>query len=268
MDDNDIFLIEVARRGRDGDYAGASEVAALKTRADALEARANITSLDAVPNVDAPSPSAEQYLKYNGTSWIPASVTGGISQWWNQGTESWQGTYDRILALDPVYFFADDPAQPTMLKIHVALEGTGSSARPARSDHTHNNPAHTRVRFAATGYMSSGTRSLVSTTVTLLAGIQYRVKATLKVQMRGADAGACYYQLRTIINNIAYTSDGGATNGFWCVQGVPNKEVWDQHETITGTGAAITVSAEVLYWGGGGFYVDAGDLLVEPKPNR
>ena len=249
MDDREIFIIEIGRRGRDGDYTGASEVALLKNRATALEARANITKLDDVPDVDAATPTNGQVLTWDGSAWsaaTPASAVSGVTD---------SASVDLTLASGNIT--AD-----------VKYAGTGSASTAARSNHTHTNPAPTRAPFGPQGYMSSGTRSLGSTSVTLAAGISYVVKARLNLQMRGADAGACYYQLRLTINgNDVRTSTGGAS-GFWCVQGVPDKTTWEHHITMTGTGSAITVSAHCIYYGGGGFYTDAGEIVVEPVANR
>jgi hypothetical protein len=267
MTDRDIILIEVARRGRDGDYAGASEVAALQSRASALEARPNITSLDDVPNVVETSPTTGQVLTRDANgNWVNATLAAGVNVreagqivTSNARNIDFSGTFDVADAPDP-------PPSGPYATVALVFAGSGGSAFPARSDHVHTNPPPVRVPIAAGGYMSSGTRALASTNVTLPAGISCVVKAYFEgFQMRGADAGACYYQLRITINGNARTSAGGAK---WVVQGVPNDPNWGHHQTIDGTGAAITVSADVIYHSGGGFYTDSGDLVVEVDPAR
>lgn len=264
MDDRDIFIIEVSRRGRDGNYTGASEVAALKLRADALEARPNITEIDAIPNVTAPSPTNGQVLLWNGTAWVPGAISGSVARVDDHTSTQVEPDVNRLT------FHLGLTASRSgsgWAAVSVRYGGTGTAVTAARSDHAHNNPAPTRATFGPQAYMSSGTRRLQSTNVTLASGISYVVKARLNMQMRGADPGACYYQLRLTINGNARTSIGGQ-NGFWCVQGVPDKTTWEHHITMTGTGAAITISADAIYFGGGGFYTDAGEIVVEPVPNR
>lgn len=248
MSDRDIILIEVGRRGHDGDYTGASEVAALGTRVDTLEARPNITALDAVPNVTAPSPANGNVLTWNGTAWVasaPSSAVSGVAD---------TTSVDMTLASG-------------VLSGAVKYAGTGTAATAARSDHDHLTYEPHRATFGPQAYMSSGTRNLASTSVVLTNGVYHVVRAKVNVQMRGGDPGPCYYQLRLTINGNARTSPGGA-NGFWCVQGVPDPRIWEHHITIVGTGAAITVSADVIYYGGGGFYTDAGEIVVERDAAR
>lgn len=138
----------------------------------------------------------------------------------------------------------------------------------AQGNHTHTNPLPVFQPFNATGYMSGGTRQVVTRSVTLEAGISYVVVARLRPQFRGADAGTGYYTMTLNIAGNTKTSAGGATSGFWCVQGVPNKEEWVHARTIVGTGAAVTITGSVGYWGGAGFYVDAGELEIDLRPAR
>ena len=268
MDDRDIFLIEVARRGRDGDYAGAAEVATLQGRATALEARVDITSLDAVPDVNAAGPTDGQALVWDAgaSAWVPGSAGGSIESVWQFGTNMANNVYylNMIFGLQTAL---STYLGKNVVSIAVDFAGTGSATTVARSDHNHTTASITRGEFAPTGYMSSGTRTLKTENVTLASGVAYLVKARLKPQMRGADSGAAYYTMTVTINGNARTSTGGS-NGFWCVQGVPNKEEWAHHQAITGTGAAITITGAVTYHSGAGFNVDAGELEIELIPNR
>ena len=262
MTDRDIFLIEVARRGRDGDYAGAAEVATLQGRATALEARVDITSLGDIPDVVG-TPTAGQALVYDGTDsrWEPTTVGLPVA-----ATSFGTTVEDDIRFINTAFGLTASGDEPfpgfPRVTLEVDFAGTGSVPTVARSDHWHNVYAPTRATFGPMGYMSSGTRSLGSTSVVLPAGIWCIVKAKINMQIRGGDPGACYYQLRLTINGDARTSLGG-TSGFWCVQGVPDKTTWEHHIAMSGTGAAVTVSADVIYHSGGGFYTDAGEIAVD-----
>ena len=267
MTDRDIFLIEVARRGRDGDYAGAAEVATLQGRATALEARVDITSLGDIPDVVG-TPTAGQALVYDGTDsrWEPTTVGLPVA-----ATSFGTTVEDDIRFINTTFGLTASGDEPfpgfPRVTLEVDFAGTGSAATVARSDHNHTTASITRGEFAPTGYMSSGTRTLKTENVTLASGVAYLVKARLKPQMRGADSGAAYYTMTVTINGNARTSTGGS-DGFWCVQGVPNKEEWAHHQAITGTGAAITITGAVTYHSGAGFNVDAGELEIELIPNR
>lgn len=264
MDDHEIVLIEVARRGRDGDYTGASEVAALKTRATALESRPNITSLDAVPNVNAPTPANGNVLTWDGTAWVANTAASGIP---TVRTDWVEKSYANITTLRTGVGLNISQPSPNNVLLEVITLGSGASSAAARSDHTHTLIAPVRATYGPMGYMSSGTRALGSTSVVLPAGIACIVKARLNMQMRGSDTGQCYYQLRLTINGNSRTSNGG-TGGFWCVQGVPDKTTWEHHLAITGTGTAVTVTADVIYHSGGGFHTDAGEIVVDVDTAR
>lgn len=265
MDDKEIFLIEVGRQGRTGGNVATVDWTTIRADVDALLARPNISSLDAVPNVAAPSPANGQFLMWNGSAWVPATVSSGISL----RAKNWDVVTPNMTVLIPGAGLTseDEPSNTTHGYLAVNFAGSGSASTASRSDHAHTNPVPTRAPFGPQAYMSSGTRNLGSTSVVLPNGISCVVKSKINMQMRGADPGACYYQLRLTINGNARTSNGGST-GFWCVQGVPDKTTWEHHITLTGAGTAITISADCIYYGGGGFYTDAGEIVVEVDPDR
>lgn len=246
MSDREIILIEVAKRGRDS-VAAPVDYATMQADVATLKARPAITKLDDVPDVDTAGAVAGDVLTRASGGWVATAPVPPISV-----TDT--GSVD--LTLDG-----------TTLSAAVKYAGSGVSDAAARWDHTHIAHNIQRTAFGPQAYMSSGTRTLASTSATLSAGVAYVVKATVKLQMRGADAGAAYYQLRVTINGDARTSPGG-TAGFWCVQGVPDKTDWSHHISILGTGAAIPVTASVLYHSGAGFYTDAGEVEIELKPTR
>ena len=265
MDDNDIFLIEVARRGRDGDYTGASEVALLKNRADALEARPNIIRLTDVQDVT-PGQTEGEVLQWDSTAevWEPGPVAGKLTRVQNQSNSV--GANDvGVLILQPGLTLTPDTG---FVYIAPSFAGSGAQNQVARSDHNHTTPTPVRAAIVPQGYQSTGTRALATTSVVLPAGVSCVVRARLSgFQIRGADPGQCYYQLRITIDGNSRTSPGGAS-GKWVVQGVPNDPGWEHHQLIVGTGAAITVSADIIYHSGGGFNTDSGELVVDVSTAR
>lgn len=161
-------------------------------------------------------------------------------------------------------------AHPTVPTVTIIRPAYGAAANTiAEGNHTHALPTTTHTDIPAQGYMSSGTRSLASTSVVLPAGKSCKVEAEIKpLQIRGGDPGPCHYRLTLTIDGNQ-RSQPNNTNGYWAVQGVPKDAVWAHERTINGTGAAITVSASIAWVsGGGGFYTDAGDLVVTVTPNR
>lgn len=245
---NDVQIIEVQHRGLPGTGMTLAEYTTLRSDANTLLARPVITILDDVPDVILTSPAAGHIL-----------VRDAAGNWVNQAPSP------AITVTDSASI--DLTLTGTDLTAAAIFAGSGSASTVARSDHAHTADTVTRATFGPGGYMSTGTRSLASANVTLANGIPYLVQARLNMQMRGADAGAAYYQLTVTINGVARTSTGGS-NGFWAVQGVPDKTTWEFSQQITGTGAAITCSASVSYFSGAGFYTDAGELAIELRPGR
>lgn len=151
--------------------------------------------------------------------------------------------------------------------VGVNFGGTGTSTAVARSDHAHFQPIPERVSTVPSGYISGGSQPLGSTSITVSAGKTYAIEAELYGQFRGADSGAAYYTLSITIDGISRTSPGG-TDGFWCVQGVPDKIYWEHARRLTGTGTAITVSASVAWHSGSGFNIDRTYLKVRVRPDN
>lgn len=262
------FLHIIAIPGLPGSGFTAPEAAAIRDDVDTLLSRPVITQLNDVPDVNTTAASDGNVLVYDSdtNTWgaspgaLPLSVTADGEPMADNVSIVDAGT--GLLKSNDVVFGRNRAL------LSVNFGGTGSSGEVARRDHTHTAPSAARATFNATGYLSTGSRTLATTTVVLAAGVQYLVKATLKPQMRGADSGSAYFTMTTTINGNARTSSGGATSGFWCVQGVPNKESWTHYQTITGTGAAITITGAVAYHSGAGFNVDAGELEIELFPQR
>ena len=144
--------------------------------------------------------------------------------------------------------------------------GAGTNQIP-RGTHSHQLPSRLVEPITPGGYMSGGTRSLATRNVTLPAGKSCQVEARIDMQVRGGDPGPCYYRLHLAIDGNTRTS-GAGENGFWGVSGVPGHPPFSHARTITGTGSAINVSASISYYDGGGFYTDAGELVITVRYDR
>lgn len=262
--DDDIIMHQIAAPGLPGDGFTKPEAAQLRSDLDDLLARPVIDELDDIPNVDAASPSAGDALQFDGTNWVPVELVNGIDLY-TGSTLRVEGANDIRASNGLEFTDSSTDGRSWLLPIYG---GTGSANRISRSDHRHSNPLPEFHLFSATGYMSGGTRQIISRSVQLQAGIQYVVIARFRPQVRGADPGAAYYRLTIDINGNPKTSPGGQGSGFWCVQGVPKKEEWSNARPAYGTGQSITISASVSYHSGAGFNVDAGELEIELKPDR
>lgn len=268
MAHDDIFLIETARPGATGGNVATVDWTTIRSDVDGLLLRPNITALGAVPDVDTSGVAEGDTLLWDATAnggaggWITAVPSPGLTLY--NATDL--GTPYEV---DNLYVGSGIQVTEVLgiTGLVPAYGGTGSANSVARSDHAHTVPSLVRSTFGQGGYLGSGSRSLASVNATLADGIEYLVVATLNMQMRGADPGACYYRLSVTIDGDTRQSNGGSS-GFWCVQGVPDKTTWVHHRTLTGTGAAVTCSASVAYHSGGGFYTDAGELEVRLSPAR
>lgn len=258
--DDDVLIHRVMTPGLDGNGITNPEAIALRNDLDALLERPVIDELDDIPNVSADSPDDGDTLVYNDATdmWESGSVSGAIARVDDHNSAQVEPDVHRLT------FDAGLTARRAgagWAAASVRFAGSGSASTAARSDHTHTIMENGRAEFGPQGYMASGTRQLVSTSLPL-ASKSYRIYVALRVQVRGGDPGPCYYRLAVTIDGNTRQSPSG-TNGFWCVQGVPNKETWDHVRRVDGNGSAITISASIAWGsGGGGFNTDAGDLLI------
>lgn len=261
---NDIYVVEVNKTGLPGDGATVAEVAAWRAeRADWISTLTGY-GLDDLSDVDTTGAADGHPLVYDaGTaSWVAGDLQAGyIAQVIEAGDPSTAQNEIQQVAVGNGLTVVPNGTGSALIIPEYA--GSGVEDKPARWDHTHTLVSPKRVAITPAGYLSSGSRALASTTVTLAGGLQHIVKARLAhFQVRGADPGACYYTVSLTINGNTRTSAGGP-NGYWAVQGVPREQGWEHEQTITGTGAAITVSASIKYHSGGGINTDAGELVVE-----
>lgn len=261
----EVHIVITQTPGVDG-TSNTARLAQIESDLATLLGRPVITELNDIVDVNAPAPAEGQTIIWDEAAgeYINGVPDTGIEV---QRSGSSQGVgVTRLNFNQALNILITEGGQRA--DIFPVWGGTGTADSFSRSDHTHTNPLPIFQPFNATGYMSGGTRQVVSRSVVLAAGIRHVVIARFRPQMRGADPGAGYFTMTTAIAGNSRTSPGGQTSGFWCVQGVPNKEEWVHAREIVGTGSSITVTGSVAYHSGAGFNVDAGELEIEVKPDR
>lgn len=196
--------------------------------------------------------------------WDVGLVQSGLTRVRDWDTDIGDGPYPSLQTVPPVYA-SQHPGDPSVFRIGVNVGTTASTV--AAGNHVHPLPSRFVEPISPGGYMSGGTRSLASRNVTLPAGKSCRVEARIDMQVRGGDPGPCYYRLHLNIDGHTRAS-GAGENGFWGVSGVPGHPPFSHAWTITGTGSSIPVSASISYYDGGGFYTDAGELVITVRYDR
>lgn len=254
--------------GASGSGMTTAEYTTLRNDINTILTRPAISFLTDIPDVVG-TPSDGDVLIYNGADaeWQPGAIEAGLGAVYDASDTLVMEDVRAITAKAGVTARAGTGSDPNHAVIEVQFDGTGTSNKAARADHTSSPIVAAREEFGPAAYMSSGTRSLKSTSITLADGVRYLVVATLTMQMRGADPGPCYYRQTLTIGGVSQSTPSGS-NGFWGVQGVPDRTPYTYRRWINGTGTAITISASVSYDGGGGFYTDHGVLEITAYPNR
>ena len=238
------------------------------TEADWLALLGRVTAVEGIsladlPDVNVPAPNDGDTLVYDAVAeeWVPQTAQTGFRVRGSDGIAVTENASDLTFRTG---LTATQDAGRTYVE---PVFGTTADT-VAKGLHIHSNPIPVLQTFDATGYLSGSSRQLVSRSVMLENNVNYKVVVRFRPQMRGADAGAAYYTMSVSIGGNTRTSPGGATSGFWCVQGVPNKEEWVHVRSIDGTGASITITSSVAYHSGSGMNVDAGEIEIDLRPNR
>lgn len=152
-------------------------------------------------------------------------------------------------------------------EVDVTLEyaGTGAALSVARSDHTHSIRIDQTLAFVASGTLSSGTRTLVTDSVTSLDPTRtYVIKGILYLHARGDGSGASFVRPRVTING----SNKDLFEQARLVAGVLITEP-THHAGVTVTGVtSVAVSASVAFSSGDPSYIGGGELMIEVVANR
>lgn len=147
-----------------------------------------------------------------------------------------------------------------VVELNVQYGGTGSANLAARSDHTHTPATTPKFPFAASGVLSSGTRTLVNDTITGLSpGTSYTIIARLRCNHKNTiNNGTVRFSLQV---GAAAADTADEPN----VGGVPAKAYLEATGT-TGGVSSIGITATVQYQTGDPTDILAGCVYVTTLP--
>lgn len=141
--------------------------------------------------------------------------------------------------------------------LQAALDGK------ADTGHTHNEVLKGAPSTSNLSNASSGTTTLVTTTITLLNGITYDIDATGICEGYGNSGTIGIGKLRVTINGNSSTTPVD----FSWEQGVDAPKTWAHTLSVTGTGAAITISFAFV-WTSGVLKPWCNQLVYRAEPRR
>jgi len=248
---DDIVLITVAPLGAPGTGITNTQYTSLDSDRTALLARANITKLDDVPDVNAPAPSDGNALVYQASSstWIPAANLEALAAVKVNNATILANT--QKVNFSSAFSGAVNGTDGTQVDVSPVF---GTTAGTFRAGNQAANPGIVnRWTFAATGLLSSGTRTVITqTTSNLINGVTYDYEAFFDVTGRN-NVNNGSVTLTITVNGTSLTRTQTT------VGGVPHEmNVTASGNGLVGTGAGITVSGAVAYNAGDATNVDDG----------
>lgn len=263
-----IFLHQVVAPGEPGNITDA-EAAVIRADQAEILARPVVEGIRDLADVADTVPAGGQVYQYNGTTqaWEPVTPTFGLSEVVKAGDAgSSQSNVTRLVLQGPL---TTSSAGAGSAYIAVLYGSTGVSAAIARDDHTHTLFAALSLPFDASGSLSSGTRTLISGTLSgLTPAITYRITAELKIEARGEGTGAGRSLPRTTLNGNARDRFGGSRGYVRHVSGV-DREATMKHPGVTVTGVtSMAVNASIAHVDGDPKYIGGGELVVHVEANR
>lgn len=264
---DEIFLIQVARQGPTGGNVSTNDWSLIRAEVDSLLAsRTTGLTLGALANVlSGVDASINNYVLTYGSGssrWYAAPAPVGISK-----------IYDTSVLVVGDAIGLDFSSSFTVLSgaqdggpkgtVYLALGGSGSANSPARSDHSHSPTTLPIFDFAATGNLSSGSRTLASgNTGILVSGVTYDIEARGRFSVKNS-VNSGTVNLTVSIN--------GSTRSIAClnVGGVPS---WYEIEHgaigIVGTGASLPVILSTSFVSGDPSDIRGGQLTIKAHPRR
>lgn len=242
---------------------------AMDARVDTLEAG---HTLDSHTDVNTAGAADGDRLVYDSatSTWVPEATASGISAVQNNAVDLMTDVL-KLNAEVGIEFY-DAGVTPGTAAMRVKFAGTGSASTVARSDHSHSAQIGRTWSFAATGVLSSGTRTLMSQTITLAAGITYDITATAKARVRNNVNSGTINLLFRVGTDAGWPE---ISRNVQNVGGVPvdqdidfRNQTTGEHLTLVGTGAAIDVSFKVQYSSGDASDIRDGYVTVVARPRR
>lgn len=255
---DELRVIEIMRRGPAGDGFSPAEAAQMRTDMDTFLGTTIPQNLGDLNNVNVPSPSNGQVLRYNsGTGeWEPGNASPAVAAV-DSGSIDMTAETGELIPGGPTF---------TLVTGDVKYAGTGSAATAARSDHSHNPAIMFLETFAATGNLSSGSRTILSSSMgPFLNGVAYDIHGTFIVRCRGAvDSGTITLSCR-IGGSASFPARSRVVQ---VVGGVPVDQIIHFHRTITGDGTSATVTFQVIYSSGDPTDIRDGEVSIVATPRR
>lgn len=267
MDTTKIFMHQIAVPGQPGNITEA-EAATIRADQATILARPVIDQLSDVPDVTDTPVDGETLIWDAATStWVSGQSGGSVDQIVVSGQPATAQDAVRQIVLH--YGLTTSSAGPNSAYIMPVYSGTGSSMTVARGDHTHPFAGGAVLPFAASGSLSSGTRTLVSGTVSGLDSTKsYQIWAILRIDLRGEGTGAGRAHPSVSLYGSARTRFGGVAGYVRSVAGV-DREATMEHSGIIVTGVtSITVSASIAHVDGDPKYIGGGELIVHVAADR
>lgn len=256
----EVHVVITQTPGVDG-LPTAARLAQIEDDLAAMLGRPVIARVVDIPDV-AGTPTDGQILTYNeaGAEWNVSDPLMGVSV---QRSGVPQGGPVDTLNMNTAFNVSNSGGG--IVSVWPVWGGTGSADSFARSDHTHQVPDNRRIIFGATATLSSGSRTLVSGTVTGLDPTRvYRATATLRGDLRGEGTGAGYTLPRITMAAALQSRFGDVRT----VAGV-DREFNMDHAGVTVSGvSSFAYSATIIYQAGDPIYVGAGELVITLRPNR
>lgn len=262
---DDIKIVRIIEPRRTIGGISEEESAEILGRVDALELRPNITHVHDIPDVNG-TPVDRNILVFDDATdtWVMEPQELGVHR-------ILTGVGDLINGeARGLHFWAgleayQDGTDPELVRVRVVYAGTGSSVTAARSDHTHQIKQDSALNIAASGTLSTGTRTLISQTISGLDDTRnYIIKGDLDIDLQGEGTGAGYSTLSVTIDGNSRTRNGQVRT----VSGVP-RSARARHPGVIVTGkTSIVVSAAIAFQPGDPINVGAGELHIEIESNR
>ena len=257
---DEITVIKVGSLGAPGTGITPTEYASLDSDRNALLARANITGVAAIPGVVLTALADGQVLAYQASSghWINVANLEAVKTVKNNSSVIMSNA--DTLNWSSAFAVTQDGTVTTQADI-APVFGTTSTTF-AVGNHVHNAGIVNRWTFAATGLLSSGSRTLATNTSTVLVnGVTYDWHATFVVTGRNN------------VNNgtvtLSFTIAGSTmTRTLTTVGGVPHEMTIPHAGVSVGTGAGITVTASIAYGANDPTNVDDGWVTFNARPRN
>jgi hypothetical protein len=226
-----------------------------------------VFALDDLSDVETSGAVDGQTLVYDSSltpPWQPGGVSGSVA-YIKSGATLILENADR-LNFDTGLDVEVDGSIPTQANVFVAFAGTGSANTVARSDHTHNSEVRDILTGAATGVLSSGTRTLSSATLnTLLNGVTYDVTATAYVRCRNNINNGNANLILRIGSDAFYPA---RTRTIGTVGGVPVDQIISFHGGFVGAGVGLALQWQIQFSSGDPVDVRDWELIYSFRPRR